>query len=355
MHRSQEMERQIGQSPDLVALRSLRDNVHGAFDTALEQSAETVEIVNDLHDAFIRRTLAIAEERVRTSHRDVPPVSSFTFLLFGSGGRREQTLWSDQDNGMIYVVRDGASPECAELYIRELAEAFRSALEKVGYPPCEGNVLVTNPQWRKTAAAWNDTFEAWLNEPAFETVRHMLIAVDARPIYGDERLASLLQTQLLAGITSRRGTILPRMLQNTLRYKMLIGVLGNLLTEPYGEDTGGIDIKYGAYLPMVNAIRLLAVSRQVTVTSTLARIEALKACEGIRQETAADWEEAFRTVLKLRAMTPYQVKDGKFSARGVVPARMLTKEVKRELKRALRIGTDLQRKLKRTFGTEGHL
>jgi CBS domain-containing protein len=352
----QEIERKAMRASDLSGLRSLRDEVHEAFGELLpEVVSDATETINRLHDAFIRRSLAIAEERVRTSYPGVPPVSSFAVLLFGSGGRREQTLWSDQDNGLVYEPKAGADANEADRYMELLGTEFRSSLEEVGYPPCEGDVLVTNPAWRRTGAAWRDTVRSWIEEPEFETVRHLLIVGDARTIYGNEMLAVAMRTELAFRIEAHRDTILPRMAQNTLRYKVLVGLLGNLLTEPYGEDAGGIDLKYGAYIPMVNAIRLLSLAHRVTATSTLERIDALARCDGIPLEKAAAWKEAFRTVLKFRAMTPFRIEDGKYTTRGVIPAKLLTKPVKRELKDALRIGAELQRKVKKTFGTEGHL
>ncbi len=351
-----EMERKAMQLDDLAGLRSLRDEVHEAFGSSPEAGgADATETINRLHDAFIRRALAIAEERVRTSHAGVPPVSSFAVLLFGSGGRREQTLWSDQDNGLVYEPKPGADPAEAERYMERLGGAFRASLEAVGYPPCEGDVLVSNPAWRRTGTAWRDTLQAWVEEPAFETVRHLLIVGDARAIYGNEMLAVAMRTELANRIEARRDAILPRMAQNTLRYKVLVGFLGNLLTEPYGADAGGIDIKYGAYIPMVNAVRLLALAHRVTATSTLERIDGLARCEGIPLEAAAAWKEAFRTVLKFRAMTPYRIEDGKYTTSGVLSAKLLTKPIRRELKDALRVGAELQRKVRKTFGTEGHL
>jgi len=356
MHQWQEIEREAQRAADPAGLRALREKVHDAFGaSSAEEGIDAVETINRLHDAFIRRTLAFTEERVRTSYPGVPPVSSFAVLLFGSGGRKEQTLWSDQDNGIVYVPKADADPAEADAYAAELGDAFRTALEAVGYPPCEGNVLVTNPAWRRTLADWRETLQSWFERPEFETVRHLLIMADARPIYGNELLATALRTELASRIEAHRPTIFARMVQNTLRYKVLVGFLGNLLTEPYGEDAGGIDIKYGAYIPMVNAVRLLALANGVTSTSTSERIAALGASGVIRPETAREWEEAFRAVLKFRAMTPFQIEDGKYTTRGVLSAKQLTKQVKRELKDALRVGAELQRKVKRTFGTEGHV
>jgi len=351
-----EIERQALRASDVTELRGLRDNIHEAFDAArFAEGAVTVDVVNRLHDALIRTTLAMTEKRVRTSYPGVPPVSSFVVVLFGSGGRKEQTLWSDQDNGLVYEVAPGADLVAAERYMAELGAAFQSDLEAVGYPPCEGKVLVSNPAWRKSLDGWRATLSEWFERPAFETVRHLLILADARPIYGDVRLAEALRGELFARVAAERETMLPRMLQNTLRYKVLVGVLGNLLTERYGEDAGGIDLKYGAYLPMVNAIRLLSLGEGAEATSTLERISALELSGRVSPESARRWSEAFRTILKLRTMTPYRLEDGIYTTKGILAAKTLTKEVKRELKDALRVGASLQRLLKRTFGTEGHL
>ncbi|MCI3923840.1 DUF294 nucleotidyltransferase-like domain-containing protein [Paenibacillus sp. TRM 82003] len=349
-----EVKRMIEGSSDLERLRALRDEVHEAFDAASSLERDPVELINGLHDAFIRKTLAIAEERVRATETVAPPVSSFAVVLFGSGGRREQTLWSDQDNGIVYEPCGDADPEAAADYMGRLGDAFRSSLEAVGYPPCEGNVLVSNPLWCRTLLDWKRTVRGWIEAPEFETVRYTLIAADGRAIYGDEALVASLRGELIRSI-AEHPAILPRMLQNTLRYKVLVGLLGNLLTEPYGEDAGGIDVKYGAYIPMVNAIRLLSLQHGIEATSTLERIEALRVRHVYKPEVLSDWASAFRVVLAFRSMTPYQLEDGKYTAKGILPAHQLTKDVKRELKQALRVGAELQRLVKRKYGTEGHL
>ena len=63
-----------------------------------------------------------------------------------------------------------------------------------------------------------------------------------------------------------------------MHHKISLGVFGHLITERYGEDAGGFDIKYGAYIPIVNGIRLLAIQAGILATSTLERIKQLKEC-----------------------------------------------------------------------------
>ena len=56
--------------------------------------------LNVLHDVIISQTITIAFNK--TIHAYGPPPSPFCFFVMGSGGRKEQGIWSDQDHGIIY-------------------------------------------------------------------------------------------------------------------------------------------------------------------------------------------------------------------------------------------------------------
>jgi CBS domain-containing protein len=333
-------------------LREIRNAFHASIDTDLltKHTTEYFTLVNQMHDLLIQRTIFVAEEQVKETWRSFP-VSSFAFVMYGSGGRKEQTLWSDQDNGMIFQEHEGADPEEIQSFTHHFGSIVKQLLEEVGYPPCEGNVLISNAAWRNSVISWKQTYRNCFEQPTFESVRHLLINADARVIYGNTDFVSELHEEMKRRVIEH-PSILERMLSNTLRYKVLVGFLGNLLTEPYGEDAGGIDIKYGAYIPMVSAIRLLSIHRGIPNTSTLERIDQLSGMLGITSADTKLWGDAFLTILKFRAMTPYQMDDGKYTTRGILTPDLLTKDVKRELKHALRIGADLQKLVKRTIRTE---
>ena len=93
-------------------------------------------------------------------------------------------------------------------------------------------------------------------------------------IYGQEILLQKLKDHFYSDML-RNPVIVKHMLKNTMRHKVLIGVFGQLLKEQYGEDAGSLDVKYGAYIPMVNAIRMLSIERGLRETSTLERIQVL--------------------------------------------------------------------------------
>ena len=73
-------------------------------------------------------------------------------IVMGSEGRGEQTMRTDQDNGLI--LSEPVPQADLDLFRAD----FTSALESFGFPPCPGNVMVRNPIWSKTAAEYRARF-----------------------------------------------------------------------------------------------------------------------------------------------------------------------------------------------------
>ncbi|MFB0846368.1 DUF294 nucleotidyltransferase-like domain-containing protein [Paenibacillus oleatilyticus] len=337
----------------LQKLRALRDQVNEEFERRLlfAEALEWSREVNEYHDAIIRRVIALSEDQLQEEQGKAAPLP-YAFLLFGSGGRGEQTLWSDQDNGLIYVDPSSADERVeADRYLAELAARITEGLEVVGYPPCHGQVICTNEQWRKPLGDYRLMVNEWMQEPDWEHVRYLLITVDARTVYGDETLGCALIEEIYR-YTAAQPAMLEHMLRNTLHHKVSIGVFGQLIKERYGEDAGGVDVKYGAYIPIVNGIRLLAVEAGIRRSSTEERIKLLIAGGHIPEELGQDWLEALTLALKLRSMTPYQIEEGRYVTRGKLTADQLTKERVMELKQCLRIGTDLQKYVRKSIPKE---
>ncbi|TXK86039.1 DUF294 nucleotidyltransferase-like domain-containing protein [Paenibacillus sp. N3.4] len=339
----------IHRSEQFEEMRITRDQVHETIreHSLFSHSYEALQDVNRLHDAFIRRTIKLAEDNLEQEGCGKPPVP-YAFILFGSGGRSEQTLWSDQDNGLIYEQSLHHSEEELEAYFVKLVDCILYGLGILGYPPCQGNVISSNRQWRKPIAAYMDEMTAWFEEPDWEHVRYLLIMADMRAVYGFEDLVNRLKSEFLAYI-QQHPTILKYLLSNTLHHKISLGVFGHLITERYGEDAGGFDIKYGAYIPIVNGVRLLSIQAGIIEASTLERIRLLKESSFIPESLADEWRDAFGIALKLRDMTPFQLEEEMYTTRSKLSAEQLTKEVRQELKQCLRAGIDLQKFVKKSI------
>jgi CBS domain-containing protein len=341
------LEERIKRAAAIPELRSLREEMVETFPAppALLFIGEWYDQLNQLHDQFIRRTLILSERKLREEGMGSPPVP-YAYLLVGSGGRSEQTQWSDQDNGLVYAAPAEHESERTAEYYRALSEEAFEALREIGYPPCEGNVISTNPQWRKPLVAWQGMIRDWFDEPNWENVRYLLISTDMRCIHGDEALVQALKDAIHEEV-SKRPSIMGDMLRNTLHHKLSLGPFGNLITERYGIDAGGLDIKYGAYIPLINGVRLLSIEGKVQATSSMKRVEALIEQGFIELEIGMRWKEALQFMLWLRTQTPYQVEDGIYSTRGMLQEEQLDRELKQRLRRALRIGQELQNIVKK--------
>jgi CBS domain-containing protein len=341
---------QIGSADHVEELRSLRDQVHEQMEALLPTRPveQFNEQLNEVHDAVIQRSVILAEADMARLGMGSPPVP-YAYLLFGSGGRKEQTLSSDQDSGVVYEdpVSDSAA---VKQYFEELSKLIVLHLKKVGYPLCEGNVLSSNPEWCLSLSEWGSKLDHWFKEPAWEAVRYLLIIADGRCVYGEVRLLDALKDLFFTDMLNH-PIIIQRMLDNTMRHKVLLGIFGQLLKEQYGVDAGSLDIKYGAYIPMVNSIRLMSIQSGIRETATLERMRMLVKVGKMSSADAKLYDQAFRLFLRLRLMTKEQRADGLYANNGKLSSRKLTRKMTDELKSSLRLGKKLQRAVfKQTMG-----
>lgn len=338
--------RSIDEAADADALRSSRDHVNDRM--ASKRSELPIDQfyteLNEAYDAIIIRAISLAEAHMARVGMGPPPVP-YAYLLFGSGGRGEQTLSSDQDSGLVYEDEPNAEKaEANRNYFAQLSEQVVIVLERLGFPRCDGNVLSDNPSWSMSLSSWNKQLDGWFEQPSWEAVRYLLIVADGRSVYGTSLLLERMQDHFFANMV-KHPIIVGRMLENTMRHKVLVGIFGQLLKERYGEDTGSIDMKYGAYIPMVNAIRLLAIQQGIRSTSTLERMKALQADGVLTEEDAHSYGQAFQLFLQLRLMTTEKLELGMYANNGKLAVRSLTREMIEQLKKGLRIGKRLQRRV----------
>lgn len=344
---------EVKEARDFSQLRALRDCAHDVLLRQLpsEEPFDWSGRVNRLHDTIIYRTIELTE-RIFCEERGESVPLPYAFLLFGSGGRVEQTLWSDQDNGLIYEDPSGEEEaEHAKTFFSSLSVRISANLETIGYPPCSGGVLCTNEKWQQSRSGYLAMLKAWLEEPNWENVRYLLILADLRTIYGDRSLGESV-TDTFVSYIQTHPVMYEHMLQNTLHHKVSIGIFGQLIKERYGEDAGGVDVKYGAYIPLVNGVRLLALEAGIRVTSTEGRIRLLLARGHVPDDLGQDWLDALAVALKLRSLTPFQLEEGRYTSRGKLTADLLTRERTTDLKMCLRIGNELQKYVKKAVHSE---
>jgi len=292
--------------------------------------------LNELHDNIIKQVLEIALQEALARYG--PPPSPFSFFVMGSAGRFEQSIWSDQDHGIIYLD----STAEAKAYFLSLGREISKGLYQVGYPYCDGGVMSSNPFWCKAQAEWEKQILNWATEPSWESLRYLLIFIDGRSFYGQHQLMEQLKT--FAYQIVHKEQILAKIYKNTLHFKKGVGVLGQILVETHGVHTGSLNLKETALFPYINAVRLLAMQDHVLETSTINRLDKLNIPDKPHYKTMFLKLLSYR--LQFARHTDYE--SGHF-----LPIDKLTKEQKNEVKDIIKSGVALHQYAGKLIDKEG--
>jgi len=219
------------------------------------------EINADLHRRVLVRCLAESPG---------PPPVDFSLLVMGSGGRRESFLRPDQDNGFILADYPDDEHGRVDPWFVDLAVRMTTLLDRIGFPLCQGNVMATNPLWRKSISQWVGQMELWGARRSPVALLYADIFLDFKSIWGDAAPA-----QRLRAAASRhlgRGTpFLAAMAAEGQRLGVALGWFGRVPT----DGDGRVDLKLRGSMPLVASVRLYALRAGIDATGTLDRIHAL--------------------------------------------------------------------------------
>jgi CBS domain-containing protein len=209
-----------------------------------------------------------------------PPalVAASCLVVLGSEGRGEQILKTDQDNALI--LADAGMP-LSEPELAAVARSFSDALAALGWPPCPGDVMLTNPLWRQTQSQWTQTLHGWVRgEGGPDGVMHLAMFADATAVAGDAALLHTLRERLQP-LVQGHDTGLARFAAAADQF----AEPGNWLTRlAHRHDDDPVDLKKLGTFPLVHGARALALQAGITDTGTAARLAALAAAG--RLETA---------------------------------------------------------------------
>jgi CBS domain-containing protein len=252
------------------------------------------QIVTELNDGLTRRIidLVLAEQG--------PGCPPFTWLSFGSEGRYEQTLKTDQDNGILFELPDGATSGEVREALLPVARRINDALARCGFPLCPGNVMASNPDCCLSTREWQDRFERWIDHGTPEHLLNATIYFDFRPLYGDPAPAAALREWLTARV-QENSRFRRQMAANALRIRPALGLFGDLkVSSGHDGHPHTIDLKLQGVTPFVDGARILAFANGVTATNTIARLRDVARTRAIRQADADTWIEAYQYIQLLR-------------------------------------------------------
>lgn len=288
--------------------------------TGVENIAQQVSALNAALMARLWALLAPADVQAQSC-----------LLVMGSEGRGEQILKTDQDNALLLC--DGFNPAGLEA----LAQRFSAALAQLGYPPCPGHIMVTNPLWRQPLADFKETLRRWVVGSDVEGPMHLAVFFDAACIAGD---AALLQ---------QACRHLDRMLSGQDIYMARFAAAADQFHEPgnwftrlasnitHQHNDLPLDLKKLGIFPIVHGVRALALQNGVRQASTVQRVAALQAQHKLGEPLAQELVQALHQLMDLRLHQQLQQRARGQQASNEVQVSALTPAQRSTLQQALAV------------------
>ena len=288
--------RTIRHAGKIETLAGLRSDIRLLVDRMLAHGASSTQIthiITLLNDHTVCRVIEL------TLEEKGDPGVPFTWLCFGSEGRREQTLHTDQDNGILFEASDAAESAAIRGRLLPLAAEINQRLAQCGFTLCKGNIMAGNPELCLSRQEWSRRFAGFIHEATPENLLGSSIYFDLRSVWGPTAGCEQLRSELLERVAG--NSLFQRMLaENALRQRPPVGRFRDFVVARSGADKDTLDLKVQGLTPFVDGARLLALANGVGAVGTLERLRALISRGVIEALDGAAFEEAYHFIQQTR-------------------------------------------------------
>ena len=265
----------------IQTLKQLPEQVRSMTDQGVRPCI-LCETVGGAYDAAIQRFI------FQSMEESGEPSISFAFLSLGSNARHEMTMFSDQDNALIFS--DVPAERLADVRRRflALADDVCGKLNKAGYPYCPGGIMAANPKWCLSVSEWKKQFARWIAEATPEAILEVNVFFDLRCAHGDEVLVQELREHVQE-LAAQTPEFFLHYARNCLLYK------APRLRR--GSET--INVKE-CIKPLETFARIYALKHGVPVPGTLERLRQLREMEVLQEDTFREITYVFNYLWQLR-------------------------------------------------------
>jgi CBS domain-containing protein len=249
------------------------------------------EITSDLNARlFVKLFEMVAPDSIRQNG---------CLMVMGSEGRGEQTVRTDQDNGLLLA---GPVPEADLAAFRE---AFSGSLDSFGFPPCPGDVMVRNPVWSQPVDGFVRQLRSWVLARDPDAAMNLAIFSDATAVTGRSDLLAAARTALIdllrgeAALLARFAYLIETF--NTPRVGRLSSIMASV-----GVGSDAIDVKKAGTFPIVHGMRTLALDKGIAAHTTVDRVEDLIEAGSIEPDFGRELVSALRVFMEFRLRSQLQ-------------------------------------------------
>jgi CBS domain-containing protein len=307
----------------------------------LGSDAEPItRLVSSLNDSIAVRAIELAARDFALP--DVP----WAWIALGSEGREEQTLATDQDNGIVF---EAAEPGPVRDAFVPFAQRVNVLLDAAGFALCKGEIMAGNPRWCLSSQEWRDRFATWIDVPEPQALLHAAIFFDFRAVHGDATLVARLRGWLAEHVAGNDRFLL-LMAHNALQNQPPLGLIRDFVLTGTGEHKGKLDLKVNGVQLFVEAARIYALANGVDVCNTIGRLRASGERARIPAVEIEAWVDAFRFLQTLRLRLNVEQVHGSAALHNFLAPTTLNELDRTVLRESMRQARRLQARLTRDYG-----
>jgi signal-transduction protein with cAMP-binding, CBS, and nucleotidyltransferase domain len=250
-------------------------------------------LITDYRHILTQRVVAIM------SARFAPQPCAFAWFNMGSDGRREQTFFTDQDNALVYEV-DG-DPEI-DAYFESFAKETVTALDRVGFALCSGNIMPSNPDWRGSLEGWRQKMENIFHDQSRNNLLRVIILMDIVFCAGSVAISQLMIEKLHQMIQDNFGALMV-MARSAVMSSVALTMFKKFRLEKDSEHQGKFNVKLFGWAPLIMTTRVFALKYGFTETNTVARIRHLESQHHFDAEFSQSLQKAYQVLANAKMVS----------------------------------------------------
>jgi len=247
--------------------------------------------IGRLYHASLTRFVEISIEELGE------PPTYFSFLSLGSNARFEMTLFSDQDNALVYSDVPPENQKKVQKYFLNLSDAVCTRLAQAGYPFCPGGIMASNPLYCLSLSEWRRNFERWFKTAVPESILEVNVFFDLHCAYGEPVLVEELK-RTIHYLGEEYPAFFMHFARNALLYKPPLNRLGKIKSDRR-DGLRTIDIKE-CIKPLEIMARVYALQKKIDEASTSLRLQRLFEAGHMQEETFSNMRYVFDALWQLR-------------------------------------------------------
>ncbi|EKO3632674.1 DUF294 nucleotidyltransferase-like domain-containing protein [bacterium 19MO02SH05] len=326
----------IFQQTSVEDLKQVSEQVKDCFVRMVNEDANAHMIgraMSVIGSSFKQRLAELAEQELG------PAPIPYCLVAMGSMARDEQLIVTDQDNALI--LDNSYDVEMHGEYFEKFAKFVCDGLAACGYAYCTGDIMATNPEWRKTRAEWEECFGNWIDNPTPERLLNSNIFFDLLGVHGRVKWAEQLSS-FIARRAKRNNRFLACMAYNAIRRTPPLGFFKDFVMEKDGRHRNSINLKRRGTAPLADLIRVHSLAIGSRSQNSFDRLDDINDAGILPKGRGMDLRDAMELIYMVRIRhQALDIENGDEPDNNIEPENMSEFE-RRNLKAAFQILSDAQ-------------